>query len=170
MASIADPETTEQVWRDWSWCLTGSELYAPKRSSTALADSSSSPEVACRKAAPNSCWPHLTLHGQLLGLQEQIRILGHCPEDTRDLWFEWRFAETAHPDCGELITTITGPDAGNGHVHRWAVRPKPREAPLMYTQSRLPEQIDRTAAKGALQAQQTCNRLYGHPSRPQPTN
>ncbi|KAK9897455.1 FAD/NAD(P)-binding domain-containing protein [Cystobasidium minutum MCA 4210] len=53
-----------------------------------------------------------------LGLEEQVRKLGSSPKETHDLWFEWRFAETSHPRCGELITTITGDGAGNGHVHR----------------------------------------------------
>lgn len=55
---------------------------------------------------------------QALGLEDQVRKLGSSPKETHDLWFEWRFAETSHPRSGELITSIWGDGAGNGHVHR----------------------------------------------------
>ncbi|CAD6576317.1 MAG: hypothetical protein CYPHOPRED_005971 [Cyphobasidiales sp. Tagirdzhanova-0007] len=53
-----------------------------------------------------------------LGLQKQLDRLNHCPEDTRDLWFEFRFAEASHPKCGEIVTRLMGRDSGSGHMHR----------------------------------------------------
>lgn len=57
---------------------------------------------------------------RLLGLSEQMEVLANCPPHTENFFFEYRFAETAHPHCEELITGVTGKDTGKGNVHRCA--------------------------------------------------
>ncbi|KAL7005991.1 hypothetical protein EMMF5_004532 [Cystobasidiomycetes sp. EMM_F5] len=53
-----------------------------------------------------------------VGLGHALTSLNQCPAETYNLWFQFRFAETSHPECGKHFTSITGDGAGQGHVHR----------------------------------------------------
>jgi hypothetical protein len=79
------------------------------------------PDLQPQKANHRTCLFSLTALKalEMLGFGSQMDKLCNAPVETQDIWFEYKFAEVSHPNCGELIHTITAPNAGKGNVHRY---------------------------------------------------